>query len=222
MTLVPGSALPMVGAASVVFTGCDAGDLGSSSGDPRSRRRDVVDLPWVVPTQVHGAVVVDVDGPHVLPGDADALVSACPGIALAVLTADCAPVALSSPQGVIGVAHAGWRGLVAGVVERTAEAMRRLGATDIEAVVGPCIHPCCYRFGTEDLAQVTARLGDEVASLDSDGHPALDVPAGVRRVLATAGVDTVTDVGRCTACGGGLWSWRARQDRQRQATVVWR
>ena len=91
---------------------------------------------------MHGARVVVVEGPGGAAGEAaDAAVATSAGAALAVLTADCAPVALASPEGVLGVAHAGWRGLRAGVVEATVTTMRRLGATRIEAVLGPCVHP---------------------------------------------------------------------------------
>jgi len=191
--------------------------------DVAARRRAVVDLPWTWLRQVHGADVVHVQGPGDGAGTrADAAVTADAGCALAVLTADCAPVALASPEGVVGVAHAGWMGLLAGVVERAVERMRALGATDVAAVIGPCIRPECYEFGTEHLDRVVARLGDGVLATSVSGAPALDVPAAVRSALATAGVDDVDDVGRCTACDPGWFSWRARQETARQAVVVWR
>ena len=112
--------------------------------------------------QVHGSTVVVVpaeDGPGpghldvpprsvtaVLDGEADALVSAASSTALAVLTADCASIALGSPEGVFGAVHAGWRGLVDGVVERAVKAMRDNGATEVVAALGPCIGPECYEF----------------------------------------------------------------------------
>ena len=139
-----------------------------------------------------------------------------------MLTADCAPVALASDEGVVGVAHAGWRGLAAGVVDATVEAMRSLGATRIQAVLGPCIRTACYPFGAEDLDTVVTLTGPEVRGLDRHGRPALDLAAGVVAVLRRAGVDDVDDVGTCTACSDGHWSWRARRDHARQATVVWR
>src|SRR5207245_1905111 len=93
---------------------------------------------------------------------ADAAVTDRPGCALAILTADCAPVALIASDGVVGVAHAGWRGLVGGVLERTVQVMRAGGASDVRALLGPCIRPGCYEFGADDLAQVARRLGDGV------------------------------------------------------------
>ena len=191
--------------------------------DVAARRRAVVDLPWTWLRQVHGADVVHVRGPGDGAGTrADAAVTIEPGCALAVLTADCAPVALSSPEGVVGVAHAGWMGLLAGVLERTVEHMRALGASEVAAVVGPCIRPECYEFGTEHLDRVAARLGQGVRATSATGTPALDVAAAARSALAAAGVTEVDEVGRCTACDPGYFSWRAGGEMARQAVVVWR
>ena len=216
--------------AHVAFTGRAEGDMGHGGDtvvtvrrDVAERRRAVVDLPWTWLRQVHGADVVRVTDPGGGAGTrADAAVTDRPGCALAVLTADCAPVALASPEGVIGVAHAGWRGVAAGVVEATVAEMRALGATEVSAAVGPCIHPGCYEFGAVELDEVAARLGDVVRATTSDGRPALDLPAAVRQALAGAGVVDVTDAGRCTACSPGHFSWRAGKEQQRQAAVVWR
>ncbi|HMC67930.1 MAG TPA: polyphenol oxidase family protein, partial [Mycobacteriales bacterium] len=81
--------------------------------------------------------------------------TATPGCVLAVQVADCVPIALVAASAV-GVVHAGWRGLVAGVVGKSVDAMRGLGATEIEAIVGPCIEPACYEFGASDLETVAA------------------------------------------------------------------
>jgi YfiH family protein len=205
--------------------GHGGGAVVSVRADVAARRRAVVDLPWTWLRQVHGAEVVRVEHPgHAAGSTADALVSAEPGCALAVLTADCAPVALASAEGVIGVAHAGWRGLASGVLDATVAAMRALGATDIEAVLGPCIHPECYAFGAEELDRVATLLGDSVRAVTAAGGPALDIPAAVRSALTGAGVDpaAIADVGTCTACSAQHFSWRARREQQRQAAVIWR
>jgi YfiH family protein len=207
----------------VVCTGWPQGDMAGRGATVERRRRAVVDLPWTVLQQVHGARVVTVDEPGAAAGEAaDAAVTAVPGAALAVLTADCAPVALASPEGVIAVAHAGWRGLRAGVVEATVQSMRRIGATRVEAVIGPCIHPCCYSFADEDLLALESRLGHHVRATDRSGRPALDLPAGVRSVLHAAGATLVGEAGVCTGCHDGLWSWRTGSTSRRQATVAWR
>jgi YfiH family protein len=188
-----------------------------SDGDQR-----VGPQPWTRLRQVHGSRVVVVTEPGGMMGEeADAAVTTVVGAHLAILTADCAPIALASPEGVIGAVHAGWRGLAAGIVQRTAEAMRALGATHIEAALGPCIHPECYEFGAADLAGLTASLGHAVRGRTSTGRPALNLPAAVRSALTHAGVVLVSVDERCTACTAELYSHRARGEEERQAMVVW-
>lgn len=214
-----------LGPALVRFTAKGDGDMADRSGsDPvvQARRRAVVDRPWTWLTQVHGADVVVVAGPGDGAGEpADAAVSVRSDVALAIVTADCAPVAFASPEGVVGVAHAGWRGLVAGVLEATVTAMRGAGARTIVAALGPCIHAECYPFGPSDLDMVAERLGAEVRGRSAAGQPALDIPRAVRLVLRRVDVDVVVDAAVCTACSVDHWSWRARQERGRQASVVW-
>ncbi len=221
----------LAGGVHVRCTGRVEGDMAAgSAGDGTAagpdglahRRARVVDLPWSVPHQVHGSDVVIVAAPGDGSGrHADGLVTAESGAAIAVLSADCAPVAFASPEGIAGVAHAGWRGLRAGVVEATVSAMRDLGATRVEAVIGPCVRSECYAFGSDDLDLLADRLGPCVRAEDRTGAPALDVPAGVAAALSGCGASLVGDSAVCTACGDGYWSWRARGDRERQATVVW-
>jgi YfiH family protein len=220
-----------LGPAAIRFTDRSDGDLGHQGrwvavdqvdSAVIERRRAVLDRPWSWLRQVHGSRVIVVDEPGGGAGEeGDASVSTVPGAALVVLTADCAPIALSSAEGVIGVVHAGWRGLVAGVVDETVSEMRRLGATEIEAALGPCIHPECYEFSPADLDVVAARLGDKVRGRTSSGAPALDVPAAVRATLARADVTLSHDAAICTACSADHFSHRARGDVGRQATVVW-
>ena len=129
------------------------------------------------------------------------------------------------PVRVIGAAHAGWRGLAAGVVEGTVEHMRRMGADRFDWDLGPCISPAAYAFGAGELDELCERLGPELAATTLDGEPALDLRAGVRAALARAGVDSGVGTGPavvpCTALDDGFFSWRARQDEGRQAAVVW-
>lgn len=213
----------LAGRTTVVCTGWRQGDMAGVGPLVERRRRAVVDLPWTVLRQVHGARVVTVEQPGGAAGEpADAVVTRSSGAALAILTADCAPIALASPEGVIGVAHAGWKGLRAGVVEATVQSMRRMGATRVEAVVGPCVHPCCYAFGDDELAEIESRLGRHLRSVDREGHPALDLPAGVRSALHASGATLVGEAAVCTGCSDGLWSWRTGQTPRRQATVAWR
>jgi polyphenol oxidase len=175
----------------------------------------------VVPSADRGTRAGPSSVTAVLAGDADALVSKAPSTALAVLTADCASIALGSREGVFGAVHAGWRGLLAGVVENAVGVMREQGATEVVGVLGPCIGPECYEFSPSDLDRVAARLGDGVRGRTEQGAEALDLPAGVGLALARAGAGQRAAPPTCTGCGGGNFSHRARGDRGRQALVVW-
>jgi YfiH family protein len=185
------------------------------------RRCAVVDLPWSALTQVHGREVVVVD--ETVGGvEGDALVTGRPRLALSVNVADCAPVAIVSRQHVVAAVHAGWKGIEAGVIEATVDAMRRLGARDLVAWLGPCIHPECYEFGNEDLDRIVARYGPGVRSRTAGGARALDLPMAVAAALGGVGVELADAADACTACDGELfYSYRARHDDGRHALVVW-
>ena len=214
------------------------GDLRAALGEvATARRRALVDLPWTTPRQVHGRSVLVLAPVGAGPAgggpagggptgrrevDADAVVTSEVGQAIAVLGADCALVGLTSAEGVIAVAHAGWRGLLAGVLEATVDEMRGAGAGDISAVLGPCIHPECYAFGAGDLDEVAGRLGPSVRGRTSGGALALDVPAAVASALARAGVPAPVPLGGCTGCDPGYFSHRARRDEGRHALVLYR
>ncbi|MBA3655362.1 MAG: polyphenol oxidase family protein [Actinobacteria bacterium] len=212
------------------FTGRAEGDLGHGGEyveqvDPavEARRRAVVDRPWIWLRQVHGDRIVTVDPAGLGAGEvADGSVTREPTVALSVLTADCAPVALAAPEGVIAVVHAGWRGLASGVIARAVEAVRACGGQTVVAAVGPCIHAECYEFGAGDLDAVAAALGDSVRGQTTAGRPALDLPAGVRRALVLAGAELTYDADVCTACAADAYfSHRARQESERQGVVAW-
>lgn len=147
------------GMSSGIFAGLNCG-LGSSDQREavRRNRAQVADAMQVAPDRLAGVHQIHSDKVVTLgPGDdpaarpqADALVTATPGIALSVLAADCAPVLFADPEaGVIGAAHAGWRGAVDGVLGCTAAAMRALGAERITATIGPCISQQSYEVGPE-------------------------------------------------------------------------
>lgn len=212
------------GSAQVRFTERADGDfrITSPADDLRARRACVVDLPWVGLRQVHGAGVAVVDGAQDEPIEADALVTATPELVVSVNVADCAPIALVSRQGIVAAVHAGWRGATAGVIEAAVDVMRDLGAEDIRAWLGPCIHPECYEFGPDDLESVTACFGPAVVARTSGGAPALDVPAVVAAALGRAGVPLEAAADLCTACDGvRFFSHRARRDQARHALTVW-
>ena len=125
--------------------------------------------------QVHGAEVVCVEKPW-QPGEgprSDAMVTDRPGIALGVITADCAPVLFATPAGdVVGAAHAGWRGALAGVLEATLAAMRALGATCVVAAIGPCIGPDSYEVAADLRDAVLAHDAGDVRFFRPGGRPA--------------------------------------------------
>jgi hypothetical protein len=204
------------------FTTRAEGDLAIGAVGVAGRRTAVVDLPWTWLVQVHGADVATVTRPGEHAGvAADAAVTAAPGAVVAVQVADCAPVVLLA-DGVVGVAHAGWRGLVAGVLPAAVGAMRALGAGRVRALLGPCIHPGCYEFGEAALAEVVAELGPAVVGRTAAGAPALDVPAAVGASLAGVDVPLDASSSTCTACRpAALWSHRARGDSGRQAALAW-
>lgn len=151
--------------------------------------------------------------------NADAAVTATPGCTLAVRTADCAPIVLLGQESV-AVVHAGWRGLLGGVVERTVSAMRELGDEPRAAHLGPCIRVGCYEFDGPELADVIARYGSAVRGTTSWGTPAMDLPAAVRAALGETAIE-LQDTSGCTACDARWYSHRAHADMERFATTAW-
>lgn len=177
-----------------------------------AERLGVVANCLVTVKQKHTPDVVEVAAPwswHEAPV-ADALVTRRPGIALGVLTADCVPILLADGEhGVIGAAHAGWKGAFDGVISATVAAMVRLGAraASIRAAVGPAIGPASYEVGPEFLARFRDRdpgLVRYFAPPRENGHSYFDLIGFVREALRTAGVGIV---------GGGLWDTCADAER---------
>ncbi len=165
--------------------------------------------------QVHSANVVTVNNAEQTASTkADALVSAQPGIALGVLAADCAPVLVADPEnGVIGAAHAGWRGAVSGIIEATIAAMETLGAqrSQLTAVVGPCIGQDSYEVGAEfpqpfDEQDPTNQRF--FAPGRREGHLQFDLPGYVLSRLAGAGVSMSSALGADTYADEDLFSYR--------------
>jgi hypothetical protein len=154
--------------------------------------------------QVHSARCVEAgDWSDDARPEADALVTASPGLALGVLTADCAPVLLADVQaGVIGAAHAGWKGALSGVVEETVAAMERLGARRerIVGAIGPTIGPASYEVGEEFRARfLDADAGAERFFADGTrGRPHFDLPLYVEARLQAAGVVQCARIGHDT------------------------
>jgi YfiH family protein len=183
------------------------------------RRRGVFDGEWTWLRQVHGSDVTVVESPGGCAGtDGDAAVTGLLGAVLCVQTADCVPIVVVGDHAV-GVIHAGWRGLVAGVVDRGVEALRTIGSSRLQAVIGPCIRPGHYEFGADELARVEAAVGGVCRAETVAGSLALDMAAATTLVLHRAGVDIVDDLGFDTA-DERFFSHRVRGDVGRQITAA--
>jgi len=156
--------------------------------------------------QIHSPDVAIVEGPWATDQRprADALVTKRPGVAIAVTTADCGPVLLADEQaGTVGVAHAGWRGAAAGVLEATLAAMERCGAARerIRAALGPMIRQPSYEVGPEFIMAFKAQnQANErfFAPASRAGHAQFDLAGYITARLAAAGVRHIEDVGHCT------------------------
>ncbi|HEX3706118.1 MAG TPA: peptidoglycan editing factor PgeF [Mycobacteriales bacterium] len=181
-----------------------------------------------LPHQMHGAEVLIVDSStsglrtHSKLGGVDALVTARPGIAIGVLVADCTPVLIADPvAGIVAAAHAGRRGLGAGVLQATLTEMVDIGAEvgRMRAVVGPAICGRCYEVPESMRSEVDA-LVPGTATVTRAGTPGLDLPAGAMAVLRAAGVAEVRSIGICTAEDERFYSYRRDGVTGRFAGVV--
>jgi purine-nucleoside/S-methyl-5'-thioadenosine phosphorylase / adenosine deaminase len=161
---------------------------------------------WTGARQVHGNRVERVGpdrrgagwaSPDDVIAEVDALWTDAPDVTIVVLTADCLPIVLADPEGRrVGVVHAGWKGLLAGVIGAAVKDMA--GAEGLVAYVGPSIGPCCYEVGPEVAGPAADALGDVVRT--GDGKPRLDLWAGSLIALARAGVKEVWPAALCTRC----------------------
>ena len=198
------------GASSGVFTGLNCGYGSSDQHDivsiNRERVAGALDVPpdhLVGVHQIHSADAVTVTGPLGAPIKADGLVTATPGLAISVLTADCQPVLFADRQaGVIGAAHAGWKGALDGVLESTVRKMEELGATraNIAAVIGPSISQRNYEVGPEfrdRFLDADATFGRFFAK-GRDDRLHFDLPAFGLHRLRTCGVGRASWTRHCT------------------------
>jgi polyphenol oxidase len=250
--------LDLPGGGHVLFTTRAEGNLSSIGGldhehglDARERLRNRLELSRLARGyQVHGTTVRRIHEPADLPSpdsdaaqppiEADGHATRLAGVGVMALAADCLPVALGG-AGAVAMVHAGWRGLVAGVLEQGVLALRALGVEgDIAAIVGPGAGPCCYEVGPEVHAALSvgapadephARVGAGMrgtpidlrtdAGADTQGTP-IDLRAVAHTRLNAVGVLDVRDVHACTICDPRFFSHRREGARAgRQAGIAW-
>ncbi|MCP2338286.1 peptidoglycan editing factor PgeF [Actinomadura rupiterrae] len=173
--------------------------------------------------QVHGADVAFVSSPSGPDGAVDGIVTTVPGLVLAVLVADCAPVLLADPvAGVVGAAHSGRPGTLLGVVPALVARMREHGAEPerVTGAIGPAACGSCYEVPEAMRAEVAARVPAAYATT-SAGTPGLDIRAGIVEQLAACGVTGVQVDPRCTIETPDLFSYRRDGSTGRFAGFVW-
>ena len=222
--------------------GANSGDAPAAVAENRRRLIEVAELPegprWL--QQVHGTAVADVDlllpasgekvpkadegQPHQAP-IADASRTSRTDTVLAILTADCLPVLFCDAQGSeIAAAHAGWRGLAAGVLEATVRAMRS-SPTELLAWLGPAAGPQAYEIGEEVYAAFLAHdpRAQSAFAATRPGHWRVDLYALARQRLADAGVTRIYGGGLCTISDPRhYYSHRRDQRTGRMASLIWR
>lgn len=217
------------GASSGVFQGLNCGHGSSDQTEAvtinRARVAEAMDLPpeaLIGVHQVHSADVITVTAPLTTAPRADALVTATPGLALSVLTADCQPVLLAdTTAGVIGAAHAGWKGAIAGILDATVAAMQALGADParIHAVIGPTISQRAYEVGPDFFDTVMAE-DDSAARYFAQGtgdRLHFDLPGYGLHRLRAAGVGHAEWTRHCTYSDPDRFFSYRRSVHQREA-----
>jgi YfiH family protein len=204
------------------------GDLSPSTVPSRElaeRRERSIAYPWRALHQVHSdrVIVATSSATSANRPVGDALVTTEPRLVLAVHSGDCIPIGLISDGGAVAAAHAGWKGLEAGVLESTIRQLRQIaGDGAVTAVVGPHIRKESYEFGEHDLLRLSARFGIDVVAVTETGHPALDLTAALASELDRLGVRVEASSNDCTARDSQkYWSHRARREAGRIALAVW-
>ncbi len=213
----------------------DSFNVGFSTGDDpeavrENRRRLAALLPrepaWL--RQVHGAEVVDADRPPGNAPRADAQIAIGPGVVCAIQIADCLPVLFCNREGtLVAAAHAGWRGLAAGVIDNTVAALARAGtpANDLMAYIGPGIGPRAFEVGEDVREAYVSRdrgAGDAFVAQGA-GKWLADLPALARRALTRCGVNTFYGGNLCTYSDPvRFFSYRRDKTTGRMVALIWR
>ena len=207
--------------------GDHVGDDPATVGENRARLARKTGLPsepcWL--RQVHGVAVLNLDTQAANSGPADAAFTRQPGRVCAILSADCLPVLFASDAGdLVGAAHAGWRGLAAGVIEATVEAMR-VPAEQLLVWLGPAIGPKHFEVGG-DVRQAFLEQdagADEAFAPNPRGRFMADLGVLAGRRLGNLGVTRIYGSGECTyAAADRYFSHRRDGNTGRHATLIWR
>ena len=210
-------------------------NLGGHVGDdPDAVRRNRDQLQSVLPNQpvwleqVHGTQVVTLTGT----GDpvkpvGDAVMTSTPGVVCGIMTADCLPVLLADRLGrVVGAAHAGWRGLLQGVLEALVAQMLAQTpsrASDLSAWLGPAIGPAAFEVGDDVRTAFLEGMPDAFGMFQARGQGKwlADLPGLACRRLNNLGIHSVTQSGLCTYQSDDFYSYRREKVTGRMASLVW-
>jgi hypothetical protein len=217
------------GARATMNLGRNVGDDPFALAENRRRLEEFLPSPPTWLTQVHGAdvAVLRASSPGAPSPVADAAITREPGVVCTVLTADCLPVLFADRRGgAVGIAHAGWRGLAAGVLEATMTALGELAVASDEVIawLGPAIGPDRFEVGADVRDRFCAADPAAEASFvpQRPGKWHADLPALARGRLARAGVFRVTGGGHCTYSDAArFFSYRRERDTGRMATAIW-
>ena len=168
--------------------------------------------------QVHGSRIAIIESVTDEIPTADALVTGISGITLAVMVADCIPLLLTSPE-VVAAVHVGRRGLVNGVAVKTVDLMHEMGASNIDAFIGPAICGRCYEVSQEVQDEVLA-LHPLAISQTAAGTPALDLSKALKAALNAVGITRISDEEICTVESSDHFSYRRDGVTGRQVGLV--
>ena len=216
------------------YGGFNLGDhVGDDIAHVASNRQALVDAAGVAPiwmTQVHGTHVLALNEPSAVSPEADAVMTQTPGIACAIMTADCLPVLVADKQArVVGAAHAGWRGLAAGVVEQLINAMILVpGVThqDLTVWLGPAIGPTAFEVGQDVVDAFVNRNAQNATCFRlhpiAKGKYLADLPALAVNRLRAQGIKDITLSGLCTyTLRDRFYSYRRDPVTGRMASLIW-
>lgn len=216
------------------YGGFNLGDhVGDDSARVTQNRQVLVDTIGAAPVwmrQVHGTRVLALNGVSSAMPEADAAMTTCPGMACAIMTADCLPVLVADRQArVVGAAHAGWRGLAEGVVEQLIDTMCRVPGVaprDLSVWLGPAIGPTAFEVGQEVVDAFVRR--DTAHAAAFRGHPGsagkylADMSALATHILRARGVEDITPSGLCTyMLTDRFYSYRRDGVTGRMASLIW-